>query len=169
MNAADGIPQDFARSSLEEVGYVGWQIWGQLRSTQLAEVPRAPGCYVVYRPDTDDPVFLPANPGGRFKGKDPTISLERMTAEWVPGANVVYIGKADDLRTRLKAYARFGAGDPVAHWGGRLIWQLTDSDELLVAWCPITTTQPARDREKLLLARFAERHGGRRPLANLTG
>lgn len=169
MNSADGIPQDFARSSLEAVGYVGWQTWEELRSTQLTVVPRAPGCYVVHRPGTDDPTFLPANPGGRFKGKDPTIPPERMVAEWVPDATAVYIGKADDLRTRLKAYARFGAGDPVAHWGGRLIWQLADADKLLVAWCPISTTQPARDREKSLLARFAERHDGRRPFANLTG
>lgn len=169
MSPAAGIPQHFARASLEAVGYVGWQTWEQLRSTQLTDVPRTPGCYVVYRRDTDIPAFLPANPGGRFKGKDPTIPLERMAAGRVPGANVVYVGKADDLRTRLKAYARFGAGDPVAHWGGRLIWQLADSDELLVAWCPITTTQPARDHEKILPARFAERHGGRRPLANLTG
>jgi len=92
-----------------------------------------------------------------------------MAAEWVPDAHVVYIGKADELRTRLKAYARFGNGEPVAHWGGRLTWQLADADELLVAWRPLTVPGRARDLEKLLLARFAELHRGRRPLANLTG
>lgn len=83
----------------------------------------------------------------------------------MPDAQVVYIGKAHELYTRLKAYARFGAGEPVAHWSGRLIWQVAGADELLVAWRPGS----ARELEKLLLARFAELHAGRRPLANLTG
>lgn len=148
---------------------MGWSTWKHLRATALAEVPRAPGCYVVFRPASSDPSFLPANPGGRFKGKDPTIPLERLATEWVPGAHVVYVGKADELRTRLKAYARFGDGEPVAHWGGRLIWQLADADELFVAWHELRAGGTARDLEKLLLARFAELNGGRRPLANLTG
>lgn len=135
----------------------------------MAAVPRQAGCYVVYRQAADPPSFLATSSGGRFKGKDPTVAHERMADEWIPNANVVYIGKADDLRTRLKAYARFGAGEPVAHWGGRLIWQLTDADDLLVAWHVVATSTPSRDLEKRLLAQFAKDHASRRPLANLTG
>jgi hypothetical protein len=72
----------------------------------------------------------------------------------VPGAEVVYIGKADDAGRRLKQFARFGAGEPVGHWGGRYIWQLADSSELLVAWHAISWEELARDYEKRLLARF---------------
>lgn len=52
----------------------------------------------------------------------------------------MYIGKADfrkrrqsveALRWRLSEFGAFGAGDAVAHWGGRLIWQLADVDRLL--------------------------------------
>jgi hypothetical protein len=42
--------------------------------------------------------------------------------------------KANSLRRRLREFARFGAGEPIGHWGGRLIWQLQDSTALQVAW-----------------------------------
>ncbi len=93
------------------------------------------------------------------------------------GAHVVYIGKADyrkrrrpveALRKRLDEYARFGAGENIGHQGGRFIWQLADSAELLVAWHEITWGEKPRCYEKRLLRHFGELHGGRRPFANLT-
>lgn len=51
--------------------------------------------------------------------------------------------------------------------GGRLIWQLQDSQDLLVAWHEITWDETAYERR--LLARVVELTGGRRPYANLTG
>lgn len=163
------VPVRFDRAALEEAGYIGWRTWQQLRDSGLAEVPRASGCYVVQRQRAEPPAFVAVSPVGHFKGKDPTVPLERLESEWVVGASTVYIGKANELRTRLKAYALFGAGEPVAHWGGRLIWQLEDAAELLVAWRALTSPGPARDLERRLLARFAELNHGRRPLANLTG
>jgi excinuclease UvrABC nuclease subunit len=35
----------------------------------------------------------------------------------VIGAEVVYIGKADNLRRRLREFARFGVSAPIGHWG----------------------------------------------------
>lgn len=96
----------------------------------------------------------------------------------MPRAQVAYIGKADfrqrrksieALRERLSEYARFGAGEDIGHRGGRLIWQLADSAELLTAWHEITWTERARCYENRLLRRFSELHDGRRPFANLTG
>jgi hypothetical protein len=129
-------------------------------------VPSAPGGYVVFRPRTNAPTFLAVNPGDRFKGRDPSVSTERLHAEWVSGTPVVYIGKADILRTRLTSFARFGAGKPVGHWGGRLIWQLADSAELLVAWRPLAEDGTAREFERRLLRRFAELYDGQLPFAN---
>lgn len=97
------------------------------------------------------------------------MRTERLDAEWVHGSTVVYIGKADVLRRRLHQYARFGAGEPVGHWGGRLIWQLADSGDLLVTWHALTTMETARSFERRLLFRFGELYEGRRPFANLTG
>jgi hypothetical protein len=50
---------------------------------------------------------------------------------------VVYVGKAGGargLRDRLWAYARQGHGRSAGHSGGRFIWQLASSDELVVGW-----------------------------------
>ena len=58
---------------------------------------------------------------------------------------------------------RFGRGEPIAHWGRRVLWQLADHEDLVVAW------QMAEDpvgREAALLAAFREQHG-RLPFANL--
>lgn len=163
------LPTQFDRDGLAAAGFTGWQTWAYLRSNDCRQVPRAPAVYVVYR-DTDGfPDFLHANPGGHFKGKDPTVTHGELYSNWVSGAHVVYIGKADLADRRLKQFGRFGAGEPVGHWGGRLIWQLADSSALRVAWHTITWSEDARAYEKRLLAHFAAHHGGERPFANLTG
>jgi hypothetical protein len=172
------VPTSFLRRDLEAAGFSGWRTWAELRSSELAEVPCKPGVYVVFRPSTAGPVFIHPSPAGWFKGQDSSVSIERLEDEWVPDAHVVYTGKADfrrrrkqieALRERLGEFARFGAGEAIGHRGGRLIWQLADSGELLVAWREITWSEKARNYEKRLLSRFADLHGERRPFANLTG
>ncbi len=162
------LPASFRRADLERTGFLGWRTWAVLRNSRFAGVPDGPATYVVYRPATDH-LFLDTNPGGRFNGRDPSVSVETLKAKWVSGAQMVYIGKADVAHRRLKQFARFGDGEPVAHWGGRYIWQLQDSFELLVAWHSIAWDEPAREYEKRLLAHFGALHNGRRPFANLTG
>jgi hypothetical protein len=169
MPEAAPAPKSFDRAGLEAARFIGWSTWDELRASKLEPVPHGPGAYVVSRSSTDAPSFLPTSPAGHFKGKDPSVPTERLRAEWVDGATIIYIGKADVLRRRLHQYARFGAGEPVGHWGGRLIWQLADSGELLVAWHALATTETARSFERRLLLRFGELYKGRRPFANLTG
>lgn len=160
-------PAAFTREALAGAGFVGWRTWDALRSGEFASIPRSPGTYVVYRAPTDPPVFLTPGTGGWFKDADPNVTVERLRANWVSGARVVYIGKATTLRSRLRAYARFGAGKPVGHRGGRLIWQLAGAPSLLVAWRELADPAAARDDEARLLARFRELHGGVLPFANL--
>jgi hypothetical protein len=124
--------------------------------------------YVVLREPTRPPKFLTINPGGHYQGKDPTVPVATLKAAWVPGAHVLNIGKANTIRDRLRTYARYGAGNPkAAHRGGRYIWQLAESNKLLVAWHPILWGERARDYETRLIAHFQALHGDRRPFANL--
>src|SRR5215208_1290674 len=150
------------RASLKAEGFIGWVPFKQMLHQDL--VPRAGGNYVIARSATGDPKFLEANPGGRFKSKDPTVPEDALRANWVAGAEVVYIGKADELRRRLRKFADFGAGKPVGNWDGRVIWQLAESKSLLVAWKDTPGDVPVR-AEAALLADFRGLYG-KPPLAN---
>ncbi len=163
------LPGSFGRPDLEAVGFAGWQTWEELRASDFASQPHGPAAYVVYAPAGSDPVFLPESPAGLFRGKDPTVGVDVLEAEWIPGAGVIYIGQSNDAARRMKQFARFGAGELVGHWGGRYIWQLGNSSELLVAWHRISWAEEAREYEKRLLAHFRELHQGARPFANLIG
>jgi hypothetical protein len=88
-------PRSFARGDLSSTGFVGWRTWEELRANDFASVPGNPAAYVVYRSSSNAPIFLARNPGGRHKGKDPTVAVSVLEAAWVPRAHVVYIGKAD--------------------------------------------------------------------------
>lgn len=132
---------------------------------------RLRGVYAVLRLAQSAPVFRDSSPAGRFKGKDPSIPPDALARKWVEGPEVVYIGKATvgtsgrrGLRKRLDEYRRFGAGEPVGHWGGRFVWQLEDSVDLLVAWN--ATEEDASQVESRMLGDFVDRYS-MLPFANL--
>lgn len=114
------------------------------------------------------PNFQARSCGGHFKSKDPTVDVETLAAHWVPGASIIYIGKADQLHRRLRQYAQFGAGRPIGHWGGRYIWQIVGCQQLPVAWRALPDGSDARGEETKLIQEFVTSHGAR-PFANLTG
>jgi hypothetical protein len=94
------------------------------------------------------------------------VAVSTLEAKWVESCQVVYLGKGDNLQRRLLQYARFGAGDPIGHWGGRYIWQLSDSAELRVARKRCEDGQTAVALEREIVARFKERYGCL-PFANI--
>ena len=161
------------REWLEHNGFEGFVTVDGLRASSLEAVPEAPGVYAVLGKSDAAPRFLRTNPSGRFKGKDATVSRDMLRRAWVEGSRVLYLGKAGGsgstvtLRRRLRQYLDFGAGRPVAHWGGRLVWQMTDSDGLLVCW-KVTRAAAARGVERELLQAFRNEHG-KLPFANLRG
>ncbi len=146
-------------------GFAGFEPVRSLWASRLAAVPDAPGVYLVVRPDNASPTFLASSSAGRYKGRIPTVEQSALRAAWVDGASAVYIGKAStSLRNRLRAYLAHGMGRAAGHWGGRFIWQLARSDDLLVAW-RVETDRSARDVERDLIVQFERAHG-RRPFAN---
>lgn len=158
----------WTREALAEGSFVGFVPFSALPTSG---VPAAPGVYAVLRLSDAPPTFVETSPAGRFKGKDPSVSVDVLAAKWVDGSQVLYIGKATrasagprGLRRRLDEYRRFGAGQPVGHWGGRYIWQLADSADLVVAWN--ATHEDAATVESRMLRDFVDRYGVL-PFANL--
>lgn len=152
---------DFTSEELAAEGFVGFLAWKDL---SLEEIPDRQGVYVVVNAGAGPPEFLSRSPAGRFKGRDPTVSRTSLEAAWVGGCPLVYIGKAARLRTRLRQYRDHGQGKPVGHWGGRYIWQLSGSGELLIAWK--VTNEAPRLLEQGMLAAFVDRYD-QLPFANL--
>lgn len=151
----------FTRSSLEQTGFVGWVPFAAIKNSTCSS---AGGVYVIAYNGTEPVAFTERSCGGWFKGKDPTVSRDALLANWVAGAEVVYIGKADQLKRRLTQFADFGTGRPVGHWGGRLIWQLPGVDALRVAWKETPGRVPV-EVETELIAAFRKAHG-KPPFAN---
>jgi hypothetical protein len=138
-----------------------------LRQGGIAQVPDRPGTYVVLREKDEPPEYSSEALAGGFKGEDPTVPVSVLEAKWLPGCHVVYIGKAKNLRTRLGQYMKFGAGRNIGHRGGRYIWQLSDSADLLVAWRTCAEGEAHAGAEADLVREFKRAHGGL-PFANIS-
>jgi hypothetical protein len=156
--------------AIEELGFLGFIKLGDLFDNSSI-IPDIKGIYMILYNNNNTPEFLITGTGGHFKGKNPNISMQALKHNWIEDTKVVYIGKAggDDskatLRSRLTQYFRFGQGKNVGHWGGRLIWQIKNSKELLVCWKPLPNADP-RDAESELIQKFVTVYR-KRPFANL--
>ena len=155
---------------LKKVGFNGFKKMSNLFADSSV-IPRTKGIYLVLNLDNKPPEFLPVGTGGHFKGKNPNVSIDELRANWVDQTIVVYIGKAGKsgskatLQSRMRQYLGFGQGGNVGHWGGRLIWQLKNSTELIVCWRELAKEDP-RDLEANLIQKFISKFS-KRPFANL--
>jgi hypothetical protein len=157
------------RKTLKSDGFAGFRSFDSL---EIMRVPQGTGVFAVLRPNEYEPHFLKRSTAGVFKKKIPTLPAEALFGEWVDGADILYLGKAGPgskgnrgLRSQIKEFLDFGRGLPPGHWDGRLIWQLTHTDELIIAW----KEQPAGEvnrAEAAYHAAFVADHG-RLPFANL--
>ena len=157
-------------NKLKEYGFKGFIPIKELRSsTQL--IPKVRGVYVVMRIKDTAPDFMPVGTGGYFKGKNPNVSIEELQNNWVEDTKIVYIGKGGDpgvdatLNSRIKQYLNFGKGGK-NHYGGRYIWQLSDAEDLIIAWKELPKETPSEVETNMIEA-FRNAHNDKRPFANL--
>ena len=127
-------------------------------------IPKVEGVYQILRLKDAEPQFLTKGTGGYHNDKEPNVSIDELRYNWIDAEPIVYIGKATELFKRIKQYMRFGSGKNVGHYGGRYIWQLADSDDLVVCW---KCVEDSRRVEAAMIAEFKKNHNGKRPFANL--
>lgn len=161
------------RASLKRDGFTGFRPLGEL---EINRIPQKPGIFAVLLPaggqEPVEPQFLAKSTAGVFKKKNPGLPQQTLKAEWVEGADILYLGKAGPgsksnrgLRRQIQEFVDFGRGRPPGHWDGRLIWQLASADRLIVAWreLPVDELSPTLASYQ---AAFVEEFG-RLPFANL--
>ena len=154
---------------IKKEGFTGFKTMKELFRDDSA-IPKMRGVYMVLNPSKEKE-FLSVGTGGYFKEKNPNVSIQELENNWVANAIVVYIGKAGregksaTLQSRLGQYFRFGQGKNVGHYGGRLIWQLKNSQDLVVCWKALPKEDP-RTVEAGLIQEFVTQFS-KRPFANL--
>lgn len=156
--------------ALKYAGFTGFKTIRELSESGSA-IPKVKGYYLVLSISKKPPEFLTKGTGGFFKGRDPNVPVSILKENWVDNTIVVYIGKAGKdgsqatLHSRLCQYFGFGRGGNIGHWGGRFIWQLKDSQDLIVCWKELASEDP-RTLEAALIKEFIQKYN-KRPFANL--
>lgn len=138
-----------------------------LHEGTLGSIPAVSGVYLVLRGTTAEPIFLTKSGAGWFKGKDPSVSEERLNECWVSDAKVLYAGSTGNLRRRIGQLVDFAYGKSVGHYGGRLLWHLSDWTDLEIRWAECGAEESTVEKQNLL-HKFEAKHG-RLPFANLNG
>lgn len=129
------------------------------------ELPTCGGIYKILLPENFE--FIIKSTTDAVDGKPPK-SVDELTAKWNKIRNhddrIVYIGKADNLRRRIRQYTKHGYGEAKNHTGGRAIWQLENNKELLIEIVP-SDLEPEY-LESLLLDEYYLTHNNTLPFAN---
>lgn len=158
-------------------GFLGFKKMSEVFKDKSA-ISKIKGVYLILYLDNTTPEFLEVGCGPALykKKTNPNVSIEELKSNWVNDTIVINIGKAgglnqkgvegkETLKSRLTTYFSFGLGNDVRHYGGRLIWQLKNSKDLVVCWKP-TPEQEPRKIENNLVNEFKSIYG-QRPFANL--
>ena len=155
---------------IKKAGFTGFKKMSEL-FIDSSSIPKIKGVYLVLNPNFKKAEYLQIGTGGHFKGKNPNVTLDELKSNWVDNSLIDYIGKAGSetsnatLHSRLKQYFGFGQGKNIGHWGGRLIWQLKNSADLIVCWKSLPNDDP-RTFENQLIRKFVSEFS-KRPFANL--
>lgn len=132
-------------------------------------IPNTQGVYLVLNKNKNDIRFLETGVGGFYQNHNPNVSIDILTSEFVPNSLVVYIGKANNLRNRIRQYLSFGNGNNAPHRGGKYIWQLENHKDLLFCWKELSKNENPKSIESQLIINYKKQFNNKRPFANLQG
>ena len=160
-------------AGLKALRFRGFSSVRTLRSDKCRSVPAEPGVYLFLRNPAFTCAFLQVGTGPpQHRDKQLNYAVEELEKRWIEDALVLYVGKAggvniaSTLRSRIHEMVQYGQGVPVAHRGGRSIWQISNSEALEVCW-KVTHSEEPRDLERRLISAFKSLNRGSRPYANL--
>lgn len=135
---------------IKEVGFKGFESVKKLRKNS-SRIPQDKGVYLVLKPQDMDVKFLETGTGGHFKDKDPNVSIDKLKAKWIEDTLVLYVGRTGrTLYERINELLRFGQGENIGHWGGRYLWQINHSEELVICWKEMQDEDPEEIWKQLL-------------------
>lgn len=165
----------FNTDELKAQGFRGFIKVSELLENRFSKIPEHPGVYIVLRENMETPVFLASNPARFYKRKDPSVTMEKLSANWIDNTPVIYIGRAGGiaksgrkysttLRERIRQFIKFGKDKAYPHWGGRYVWQVADSQNFVIAFKSMDEKNPVIF-ERELLNKFKIVHG-KLPFAN---
>ncbi len=163
--------QKLTFTNVDELKKNGFEGFVTIESHHKDMVPNEKGIYLVLDISGNKPVFMDINIGGHFKEKNPTVDLEILEKKWVDNTIVAYIGQAGGgtssatLKSRIRQLVAFGSGKPIGHWGGRYLWQIKGSTDLVLCW-KVTPDRDSRLVENELIRSFVTQYGVL-PFANL--
>ncbi len=128
--------------------------------TTWRDLPTSPGIYVVSLPAWGARSFnARAGQAQHAATVDPRILIDKRNRILAGGpTDILYIGKAGNLRKRVRQLVRFGVGRANNHHGGEWLWQLEGIREAqLWMWsCP---GERPESLERRLLEEFRAGHG----------
>lgn len=167
----------WTEDAFKAAGYIGFLTFRQLAAPGATSVvPAEPGVYAVFTRADGEPQFLLESVGGWHKRKDPRESVETLADKrWVAETRLLYVGKAGGPRSNANLQKRIGqlvehsyrTGQNTSHYGGRYLWQLPDSQALVMAW-KLTPGRDPEETESDQLRSFKAEFG-RQPFANIRG
>lgn len=140
-----------------------------LMQGDIDKVPTESGVYFIYCDSDYMYNYLPITDGIKnYKGKTTTLPVNKLISigdkQKLSGSNILYIGKADNLRTRLRQYMNWGYDiSDSPHSGGKRLWQLVDNKRFHVSY--MLTDEPNKMESILIDTHIIEYHC--KPFANI--
>lgn len=122
------------------------------------------GVYIIVLPKSFQEVcFNERSNAGSLEDKDPTIAVDISKKKWVDEAEILYIGKHEtSVKNRMRQHFDFWNGKAVPAWGGRIIAQIRNFENLEVWYLSCDNPQ---DMERTLLKEFETQYK-KLPFAN---